>query len=340
MFSPGIRVPDALVRTRRLSDGAKMLWCYLRTVGNERVSFKQLRAGTGLAQNSILKHLRELSRSGWLEYRRDRYSLTCNAIWKDGRPAFRLPVDLICDPEVPPPAKLIWGSITQLKDGFSYAELVRCTRYSRNTVAKYVRLLLQKGWLRGKAHREARRKRFLVQPANPHHERRQADLNLFQRAKKLAEKRIGDSIGQLYATYMVSLIVREEIIICNAQPWGLVNPRTGARLQYDILLPRSRVAIEFQGPQHDRPTALYPDEAQFRAQQERDELKRRRSTEMGIRLIEVRAHDLTFSRLAQLLQDAGVPVTTGPCAAPHLYALLEKETAAYRKAVSEVTRAG
>ncbi len=340
MFSPGISVPDALIRTRHLSEGAKMFWCYLRTVRKEPVSFKQLRARTGLAQNSILKYLRELSRTGWLEYRRGRYSLTCHAIWKDGRPAFRLPVDLICDRGLPAAAKLVWGAITQLKDGFSYAELMRRTRYSRNTIAKYVALLCQKNWLRGEAVRVARRKRFLMHPANPHHERRQADLNLFQRAKKLAEKRIGDSIGQLYATYMVSLIVREDIIICNAQPWGLVNPRTGARLQYDILLPRSRVAIEFQGPQHDGPTALYPDEAQFRAQQERDHLKRQRSAELGIRLIEVRAQDLTFPRLAQLLQEAGVPVTSQPCAAPHLYELLEKEAAAYRKAVSEVTRAG
>lgn len=334
MFSPAVSVPDALWRDWRVSDRAKMLWCYLRTTGNTQLSFKQVRQSTGFAQNSILKYLQELSQSGWLDYRRSRHSFTFKTIWKRGRPAFRLPVDLICDREIPAAAKLIWGAITRFQGAFGYDELIRQTRYSRNTLAKYVNLLLRKRWLRGDAARADRKKRFRIKLANPHHERRQADLDLFHRAKKLAKKRIGDSIGQLYATYMTFLLVPEEIIISNAQPWGLVNPRTGAKLQYDILLPRSRVAIEFQGPQHDRPTELYPDEAQFRAQQERDRLKRKLSTALGIRLIEVRAEDLSFERLAQLLREAGVPLRAEPRTASHLYELLEKEAAAYRAAVA------
>jgi len=333
VFSPAVSIPDALWRTRRLPDGAKVLWCYFRTVGDAQITFKQLRQITGLAQNSILKYLRQLSERGWLRYRRDQHTLTCNAVWHQGRPAFRLPVDLICDRRVPAPAKLIWGAISGLPSVLSYEDLARKTRYSRNTVAKYMNLLLETRWLRGEATRVARRKRFQIRPANPHHERRQADLDQFQRAKKLAARRIGDSVGQLYATYMVSFLVKEDIILSNAQPWGLVNPKTGARLQLDILLPLSRVAIEFQGPQHERPTRLYPDEAEFQSLQERDRLKRELSASLGIRLIEIRAEDLSFPRLAELLREAGVPLRERPQAAPQLYELLEKEAAAYRAAI-------
>ncbi len=335
MDSPKVTVPDALVRTRKLPAMAKVLWCFFRLMDAKKpvLSFKEVREAVGVAQNSLLKYIGVLVDTGWLRYTRRRNQFACKAIWKRGRPAFRLPMDLVCDPEVPAEAKLVLGTITKLTDGFNYEDLQRRTGYSQETLFKYLDLLLRLGWLRGSVSRQGRKKYYRVTARNPHQERRKQDVERFHRSMALARKRLGNSVGQLLLGYKVSLLIHESILIENGHLWGLVNHRTGGRLLYDLLLPEYRVAIEFQGPQHDRPTALYPDEAEFRAQQARDALKRTLSTKLGIRLIEVKAEDLSFPRLADLLRAAGVPLKADPrAAAPHLYTLLEQEAALYRAA--------
>jgi len=337
MSSPMVTLPDGLVRTSKLPAKAKLLWCFLRLMEAEHpvLSFKEVRQGTGLAQNSILKYLDLLLATGWLRYTRRRNQFTCKTVWRRGRPAFRLPMDLVCDREVPADAKLVWGTITKLSDGFNYEQLRRHAGYTQDTLFRYLDILLRTGWLGGVVSRSGRRKHYRVTARNPHQESRTRDVELFHRSMALARKRIGYSVGQLLLGYMVSLLVDASILIENGHLWGLVNHRTGGRMLYDLLLPVNRVAVEFQGPQHDSPTELYPDESEFRAQQARDALKRTLSQKLGIRLIEVKAQDLSFSRLAELLRLAGVPLKTDPrAAAPHMYALLEREAALYRAAAA------
>lgn len=328
-----VTLPDALIRSSRLPAKAKILWCFLRLMEAlfPVLSFIEVRKATGLAQNTLLKYLDLLVATGWLRYGRQGNHFTYKAIWKRGRPAFRLPLDLICDRAVPAEAKLVYGTISKLKKSFDYEELRRHTGYSQGTLFRYLSILLRLGWLRGSESRAGRKKRYHVTVHNPHQENIKRDVELFQRAKSLAQKRNGYSVGQLLFGYMVSLLVDKSLLIENGHLWGLVNYKTGGRLLYDLLLPEERVAMEFQGPQHYAPTRLYPNESEFRAQQARDALKRTLSERLGIRLIEVKAEDLSFPRLAELLRSAGVALKANPrAAAPHLYDLLEQEAALYR----------
>lgn len=332
-----VTLPDALVRTRWLPAKAKMFWCFLRVkeATHPVLTFKEVREATGLAQNSVLKYFDLLVAAGWVRYTRRGNQFTYKTIWKRGRPAYRLPLDLICDREVPADAKLVYGTITRLTRSFDYEELIRQTGYAQGTLCRYLGILLRRGWLQGSVSRAGRKKRFHVTTRNPHQERRKRDVDLFHRSKALARKRDRYSVGQLLLGYMVSLLVHESILVENGHLWGLVNFRTGGRLLYDLLLPVERVAMEFQGPQHDSPTELYPNEAEFRAQQARDALKRTLSERLGIRLLEVRAEDLSFPRVAALLRSAGVLLKANPrAAAPHLYDLLEREAALYRAAAA------
>jgi len=130
---------------------------------------------------------------------------------------------------------------------------------------------------------------------------------------------------------MVDVLAEESVVVENGQLRGLVNRRTGGRLHYDILLAESKVALEFQGPQHEGPTDLYPGAPQFEALRERDQLKRVLSAKQGIRLVEVRAADLSFARLAELLAAAGVRLKANPQKRWHMYDLLTSESDRFRE---------
>jgi hypothetical protein len=73
-----------------------------------------------------------------------------------------------------------------------------------------------------------------------------------------------------------------EVVHHACPPW--LDPQ-----HLDVFFPEYGVAIEYQGPQHDKPVAYFGGEEAFRKTQRRDETKRRLCTENGVRLIYVRA---------------------------------------------------
>ena len=66
--------------------------------------------------------------------------------------------------------------------------------------------------------------------------------------------------GEALLKALLDLLVGETHYLDNARPSFLVNPLTQQLLEYDRYYPSRRVAIEFHGPQHDRATAVFPDE--------------------------------------------------------------------------------
>ncbi|MBY6278593.1 MAG: hypothetical protein CWE10_21135 [Symbiobacterium thermophilum] len=112
----------------------------------------------------------------------------------------------------------------------------------------------------------------------------------------------------------------------------------GGQLHYDLLLPVSRVALEFQGPQHYRTTERYPSASQLQEQRMRDEVKRRFSDSHGIALIEVTAADLSFRTISALLRRHGVPLRTNLDDLHHLYSAIEAEAAKYRRWAERLER--
>lgn len=65
------------------------------------------------------------------------------------------------------------------------------------------------------------------------------------------------------------------------------SPKFLGRQHYDVYLPQYKIALEYQGEQHDRPVARFGGEKQYIETIERDERKKQLSSKNGIYLIYV-----------------------------------------------------
>jgi len=328
-----VRVPDLLWKDRSLPEGARYLWCYLWMLRRTRTrfTFAELRAGTRLSQNSLLKYLNLLGQRFWLRYARSGRSVQVTALWPTSCRCLMLTDDLLLERDLPYGARWVWGVIRRLGRRFTYDELLKLTGYSQNSLIKYIRTLQQKGFLVGTACRVARRKAFDLTTDNPVEKRRQQHLAVFEKGRSIIEQWKAYSAGQFFLARMAELIT-DSVVFENVAASCLDNYRTGGRMAYDVVLSKYNVALEFQGPQHFRLTERFPDEAQLRAQQERDQLKRHLSLEAGIKLIEVFAQDLSFERIMELLQAAGVPTRPIPDEKRYVYQALVRLSERYRAA--------
>lgn len=325
-------MPDALWKDRSITHTAKLLWCYLRIAQRtrERFGFQELREAIGVCQNSLVACLNQLEKRRWLRViERRRYNIVCRAVWRKGRSKIVMESDILFDPRVPEPAKWLWGLIARQTTPFTYAFLERETGYCRETLVKYLRLLSEQGWLRPNRGWKNRRAQFQAVVLNPPAAQREAEIE--QKKKSIAQsaKRTGCSLGQEIATEMTLFLVPDGDLIRNAEMVGLVNPETGGQMHLDLYLARYKVAIEFNGPQHERLTELYADPEALEAQRRRDELKREWCRRRGIRLITIRAEDLDFKRLIELLAPY-VPLNTSKRGRWHIFRFLESIARNYR----------
>jgi len=213
------------------------------------------------------------------------------------------------------------------------ALLSQLSGYSHNSLIMYLRALREKGFPVGAECRVARRKAFDLTVDNPVEHKRRKALVTFKKRKSVVEQWKAYSWGQFLMAQMVRLLTGARVAE-NGAPSCLENHETGGCMEYDVLLDKHDTALEFQGPQHYRTTRLFPSEEKLRARRERDQLKRKLSAEAGITLIEVFAHDLSFERLAALLQAAGVPIRPIPDEKRYVYQALYRHAERYRAAAA------
>jgi len=238
--------------------------------------------------------------------------------------------DILFDARLPDQAKWLWGLIARQARPFTYELLERETRFCRETLVKYLRLLSDLGWLRENRSRKNRRVQFRAEALNPAEARRNAEVAEKERACALAAKRPGYSLGQHIMTEQVEFLVPDGELIKNAEMVGLLNPETGGQMHLDLYLARYKVALEFHGPQHDRLTELHPDPQELEAQRRRDELKAAWCRERGIVLIVVRAENLDFDWLIQQLAPH-VQLNTDRRGRWHIFRFLERIARNYRQ---------
>lgn len=327
-----VAVPFQLLNDKELTDSARMLWCYLRAIRKHqpRLTWAELRRATGMPQYRLKQHMINLDELRWIQF--DPLGVRefeCHASWRGTR-AFTIPVDLVLDRRVPHGAKWLWVQIRELGE-FDYPKVQQVMRCSRKSLTKYIQCLIQCGWLVGEVRRSGPRKVFKFETLNIVEENRHADVQDFYEGLRIARSKERYSVGQYILKCIVATLVVDELLIEHGELLGLVNPFTGGRLHYDLLLPASRVALEFQGPQHYRTTERYPSEKDLREQQMRDEVKRRFSQTRGIAHIEVTAADLSIESIAALLRRHNVPLRAHLDDQRHLVDAIEAEAAKYRR---------
>lgn len=325
-------VPDRLWKDPTLPHNAKLLWAFLRIAQRTRSQYRfaELRQAIGVCQNSLLAYLKALKEANWLHVSQvNRYTISFNAHWRKG-PAIILTSDILFDVRIPEPAKWIWGLIDRRKKPYTYGYLEAVTGYCRESLVKYLGALRKFGWLEQGKTRVKRRVQFPAGVNNPKEAQRQKDIDELNRGIALAAVRKGYSVGQFLMARMVSFMVPSILPVENAEMVGLYNTETGGQMHLDLYLSEYRTAVEFHGPQHDRTTDLYPSGAVLEAQQKRDQMKERWCREHGIHLVPVRAGDLTFERLAELLAPR-VTVNLDKSGRWHIFDWLEQMAERYRR---------
>lgn len=332
-----VEVPDLLWKDARLSEGAKVLWCYLRSGTVRRYTFRELRSAVGISHNSLRTYLHDLGETGWLVWRKSSLrslEFQVNELITEER--ITVPMELLLDCRMPHSAKWLWGVLHRTDSGLDYERLQQLSGCCHESITHYLTRLISHKWLVGDVQRIAQRVQFNLKAVNPFQIQRDAELADLERDLAIAKQRSGYSLGQCLMAHMVRVLSPGTLLLENAEVPGLKNLRTGYPLQYDLFLPAYGVALEFQGPQHEGPTELFPSEEAFTDQRTRDVVKLGLSAEKGITLIRVWTHQLSIPQLRELL-DGKIPLTADLNGRQHLYERLEQVADNYRRAAQRLT---
>lgn len=250
-------------------------------------------------------------------------------------PRVSIQVGLLADRTVRAQAKLLYG-ILQATPGFrdrhgtfTFASLRRLTGLGLNTLKRSVRELQSAGWLR--LRQKNRRAVIRFSLISPGLARGLAERTLAERRLNRAGNG-GEAIMQEY----LSLLIDSKQFIDNARPGILINPLTGERLELDRFYPLANLGFEFQGTQHDRPTAKY-NQQQVNEQRLRDLIKGGLCLEHGIHLVVCRASDLSLQGMIAKI-GGSMPIRNLEGHQP-LIELLEERGLSYRAETAAAEKA-
>lgn len=196
--------------------------------------------------------------------------------------------ELLDQRELSPVAKIVWQTTTKCQPR-SMNELSTKANVSRSAALVACRQLAGRKWM------SFAKTGYRIRPvALIPHEYQVKMAEDFEAIYRLVRNR-----GEFLMRRYLDLRVWSDEYVDNARPEFLVNPTTDEPLEYDRYY-MSKVAFEFNGPQHYGTTEMYPDDKAFREAKARDLIKKALSTNAGVKLITVRAEDLlpdAFERL-------------------------------------------
>lgn len=238
-------------------------------------SSAELEARTGLCRHTVLKGRRDVN-----EWRRPL-----------GGPRVKVPAGLVGERLLGPQAKVLYG-LLQITPGFlgqrgqfTYASLCSLTKLGRNTLKRAIADLLAANWIQVTQANRLAPLQFTL--GTPELRRSQDEVTMAQR--RLGRAKFG---GEALMQEYLSLLIDSDQFTDNARPGFLVNPLTKERLELDRFY-TPNVAFEYHGTQHDRATERFPQEV-VDAQQLRDYIKAGICLYQGIKLIIIRAEDLSL----------------------------------------------
>ncbi len=207
-----------------------------------------------------------------------------------------IPSELVEDHTVRPQGVVMYGVLlatpgfSARKGKYTRRQLREMTGRALKTIRRTTNMLAAYGWL------ELTRKNhfcpFLFTVKNP--VREAYDAKLARMAKRIDRARfMGEELMRSYLT----LIADSDEFEDDAAPGFLVNPFTHERMQLDQYYP-GRVAFEFNGPQHYKPTEFATPQ-DVEKQQARDCIKAMICRNRGIRLVVAHPEDLTLQTMIQ-----------------------------------------
>jgi hypothetical protein len=308
MVTKVVRAPSALLLDQTIPASAKLLWAIRALCGP--ASARLLQARSGLSRPTVLQGLAQLESAGWLSTNQQG-NPTASVTDPTASPTptgadptapiyhrtVRLPADLLLDRRLTVQAKLLYGAVQLTskyplaKGKFTYAQLMGLTGLSDKSVHRAVQNLQACNWLQVSQKNKFTPVHFSL--LNPITALREADLALVKR--RLARN---DHKGEAIMREFLSLLVDSNNFEDNATPGWLLNPETNEELQFDRYYPPN-VALEFNGPQHYGPTALYASEEESRKQQTRDLIKMGICMKRGITLVVIHPGDLSLEAMRQ-----------------------------------------
>lgn len=309
-----------------LTSSTKAVWLAMQLDHAAKPSQRQLSRMTGISRPTISKALVRLAASGRPSIAPEAKGLSQTRVWIDR--------DLITDKRLPAMARVIYCILLGLRRKkrtdllASYAKIAKVLGLQARTVRRAILRLVEVGWL-GLSQRSQRAPLRFSFP-NPKTARQAADV-------RRAEHRLHKSKyrGETLALLWCDNLVDSTNYVDDYFPQAFTNPNTNELLQADRYYFDQKVAIEFNGPQHDGPTGLFP-EPVARAQIARDRVKQQICDRLGIGLITLRPEDLTLRQMKQIL-GRFLPLRPLSPTEPIL-AFLERKSRLYREAITRIRR--
>ena len=287
MKSRVVQVPGPLLLDRNLAESAKLVWMFCKLEAHAPAP-KVLESRSGLSRHTVHRALAQLQSTGWLPA-----PTGCAEGAASG--VADVPGDLLFDQRSGFRAKVLYAYL-QLIPGwhgqngrFTYPELSRLTGADRKSLKRAVHALQATGWLRAEQWGKFSPVRFTLR--NPALEWQQGEV--LAATRRLEE---APFVGEALMREYLNLIVDSDMFIDNSRPGFLVNPYTDEKLEFDRYYP-TRVAFEYNGPQHEGPTDRYPEDTW--KQQGRDYIKAGICAARGIHLVVVQAADLSLAAMQQ-----------------------------------------
>ncbi len=196
---------------------------------------------------------------------------------------------LLAESELSPIAKIVWQATAKcLPQGMN--EVPPAAGVSRSSAFKACRQLASYRWM--SFVKTDYRVRPLARIPYEHQVKMAED---FEALYKLVRNR-----GEfLMKTYLDMRVLSDEYVD-NARFGFLINPETDEPLEYDRYY-TSKVAFEFNGPQHHGPTEMYPNTKASKETNTRDLVKKALSHDANVNLVTVEVEDLVPDAFDKLL---------------------------------------
>lgn len=278
-----------------LTASVKLVWLGLRVDQNLKKSVlrspTRIQRRIGISRPTIRKALDRLKERPRPQVSPDLHGLSQTQV--------RVNPALITDTAVPALARVLYCLLRGLARHkradilSSYARIATVVHLQARTVRLAIRALVDAGWLAISQANQRAPLHFSF--PDPKVARQRADL---RRAKQRLEKSkyYGEALSLLWCDTLVDSTDYQDDYF----PDSFTNPLTNQLLQADRYYFDYKVAVEFNGPQHDGPTLHFPAEV-AQAQIARDQMKREISERQQITLITLQPKDLTFQRMRKVL---------------------------------------